>query len=205
MPNTAICRSVKAIIFIAACALSTWTSAHTGVESQIHHRFLAGFVHPLLGIDHMATMLAVGIWSALSARRAGRALLWAPLGFANLLMVGAMLGLQGVVVPAVEPMIALSLLVFGLLVVSRLHLSGLGSALLAGVFALFHGLAHGGELANSSSAFETLAGMLSATVLLHAAGLALGWRLRHASGWLVRAAGGAVAAFGGSLALLQLS
>ena len=205
MPTLATNRSAKAIIFIAACALSTWTSAHTGVESQIHNHFLTGFVHPLLGMDHLAAMVAVGVWSALTARRAGRALLWAPLGFANLLLVGAMLGLQGVEIPAVEPMIAASLLVFGLLVVSRLHLSGVGSALLVGVFALFHGLAHGFELANSSSAFEALAGMLTATVMLHAAGLALGWRLRHASVWLPPVAGGAVAVFGGGLLLLQLS
>jgi urease accessory protein len=194
----------SAIFFIAISTVSTWAAAHIGIENHTHTSFLTGFVHPLLGLDHLAAMVAVGVWSALTARRAGPELLWGPLGFANLLLAGAMLGLLGVELPAVEPMIAASLLVLGLLVVSRLRLPGVGAAMLVGVFAIFHGLAHGTELANSSSAFQTLAGMLGATVLLHTAGLAMGWALRNANVWLARAAGAAVAVFG-SLLLLQLS
>jgi urease accessory protein len=204
MKNLAFKSFMKATIFIAACALSTWATAHTGVENHAHPSFLTGFMHPLFGLDHLAAMVAVGVWSALSARRAGLELLWGPLGFANLLLVGAMLGLQGIELPAVEPMIATSLLVLGLLVVSRLRLPGLGAVLLVGGFAVFHGLAHGLELAESSSAFAVLAGMLTATLLLHSAGLALGWALRSANVWLARAAGAGVAGFG-SVLLLQLA
>ena len=194
----------SAIVFIAAGAVPTWALAHTGVENHIHTSFLAGFAHPFAGLDHLAAMLAVGLWSALSARRAGPELLWGPLAFANVLMLGAMLGLQGIGLPAVEPMIAASLLVTGLLVVSRTHLPALASTLLVGGFALFHGLAHGLELAHSTSAFQTLAGMLTATAMLHATGLAIGWKLRSANVWLPRVAGGAVAALGSAL-LLQLA
>lgn len=197
-------RSLNAIIFIAVCALSTVATAHTGIENHAHTSFLTGFIHPLLGLDHLAAMVAVGLWSALTARRAGPELLWGPLGFANMLLLGAMLGLEGVALPAVEPMIAASLLLLGLLVVSRWRLPGLGTAALVGVFAVFHGLAHGQELANSASAFQTLAGMLSATVLLHASGLGLGWALRRSPLWLPRAVGAAVALLGGAL-LLQLA
>jgi urease accessory protein len=204
MKNLAFKSFMKATIFIAACALSTWATAHTGVENHAHPSFLTGFMHPMFGLDHLAAMVAVGVWSALSARRAGLELLWGPLGFANLLLVGAMLGLQGIELPAVEPMIATSLLVLGLLVVSRLRLPGLGAVLLVGGFAVFHGLAHGLELAESSSAFAVLAGMLTATLLLHSAGLALGWALRSANVWLARAAGAGVAGFG-SVLLLQLA
>lgn len=193
---------LKTIFFIAACALPAWSSAHTGVDSQVHPSFFTGFTHPLLGLDHMAAMVAVGLWSALSARRAGIELLWGPLGFANLLLVGAMLGMNGLELPVVEPMIAASLLVLGLLVVSRLQLPALKAALLVGVFAIFHGLAHGLELAHSPNAFQTLAGMLTATVLLHLAGLGMGWTLRTANVWLVRLVGTLVAVFG-SVLLLQ--
>ena len=72
----------------------------------------------------------------------------------------------------------------------------LAAALLVGVFALFHGLAHGDELAGGASALPTLSGMLAATLLLHATGLALGWSLRSASVWLPRLAGAAVAVLG---------
>ncbi|MDD2881057.1 MAG: HupE/UreJ family protein [Rhodoferax sp.] len=194
---------LKATFFIAACTLSTWATAHTGFDGQAHPSFFTGFAHPVFGLDHLAAMVAVGVWGALTARRAGAELLWGPLGFANMLLVGAMLGLQGVELPAVEPMIAASLLVLGLLVVSRLRLPGVAAALLVGCFALFHGLAHGLGLAGSASAFQTLAGMLTATVFLHSAGLGMGWALRSANIWVSRAAGVGVAGFG-SVLLLQL-
>ena len=192
-------RTASALFLIAASAISTSASAHTGAESHIHDGFLSGFVHPLFGLDHLAAMVAVGLWSALAARKAGPELAWGPAGFAAMLLAGAALGLQGVALPAVEPMIAASLLVTGLLVVSRLRVPGLAAALGVGVFALFHGVAHGYELAGDRSAWQTLAGMLAATVLLHAAGLAAGWALRHRTVWLSRAAGAAVALMGGAL------
>jgi urease accessory protein len=194
----------NALFLIAAGAIPTWALAHTGIENHFHSSFLAGLVHPFVGLDHLAAMLAVGVWSALSARRAGPELLWGPLAFANMLMLGAILGMQGMALPATEPMIAASLLVTGLLVVTRTRLPGLVSTVLVGAFALFHGLAHGLELANSTSAFQILAGMLTATALLHATGLAIGWKLRTTNIWLPRMAGAAVAALGSAL-LLQLN
>jgi urease accessory protein len=165
---------------------------------------LLGFVHPLTGTDHLAVMLAVGLWSALAARRAGPDMLWGPLAFAGMLLLGAVMGLQGVQIPAGEPMIAASVLVTGLLVITRWRISGSAAALLVGVFAIFHGLAHGAELAGSPQATASLAGMLAATAMLHAAGLSLGWALRSANVWLPRLAGAGVAAFGATL-LAQLS
>jgi len=174
-------------------------SAHTGADAGLHHGFLAGFMHPLTGPDHLAAMVAVGLWSALTARRAWPDLLWAPLGFASMLLVGALAGLAGVQLPAVEPMIAASLLVLGLLVATRKRLPAFATATLVGAFALFHGVAHGQELHGESGAALTLAGMLAATVLLHAAGIAAGWALRHGHRWLPRVAGAAVALFGVAL------
>jgi len=174
-------------------------SAHTGADAGLHHGFLAGFMHPLTGPDHLAAMVAVGLWSALTARRAWPDLLWAPLGFASMLLVGALAGLAGVQLPAVEPMIAASLLVLGLLVATRKRLPAVAKAALVGAFALFHGVAHGQELHGESGAALTLAGMLAATVLLHAAGIAAGWALRHGHRWLPRVAGAAVALFGVAL------
>ena len=174
-------------------------SAHTGVDGGVHHGFVTGFLHPLTGADHLAAMVAVGLWSALAARRAWPDLLWAPLAFAGMLLVGALMGLAGVQLPAVEPMIAASLLVLGLLVATRIHLPAAVAAAVAGAFAVFHGVAHGHELAGEQGAALTLAGMVGATVLLHLAGIACGWALRRANAWLPRAAGAAVVALGASL------
>jgi urease accessory protein len=198
--------SLKAITALIVTAAATGSAlAHTGVDAHQHVGFMSGFLHPFTGLDHMAVMLAIGLWSALIAQKFGREMLWGPLGFANVLLVGAALGLEGVNVQAVEPMIAASLVAAGLLVVTKLPLRGLGAAMLAGAFALFHGLAHGYELADNVNAFQTLAGMVSATLLLHTIGLALGWSLRGANVWVPRLLGGALAALGSALLFLQLT
>ncbi|MBB1600944.1 MULTISPECIES: HupE/UreJ family protein [unclassified Variovorax] len=193
---------------LAAAALGLLpllASAHVGVDGAAHHDigFVQGFVHPFTGLDHLAAMVAVGLWSALIART-GRDLLWAPLGFAGMLLAGALLGLAGVQVPAVEPMIAASLLVIGLLVATRLRLPGPVAAAVVGVFAVFHGVAHGYELAGDHGAGFAIAGMVLATALLHTAGIAIGWTLRQRGAWLPRVAGAAVALFGAAL-LAQLA
>jgi len=183
---------------LAVLLLPLAASAHTGVDGGMHHGFVTGFMHPLTGVDHLAAMVAVGLWSALAARR-GADLPWAPLAFAGMLLVGALMGLAGVQLPAVEPMIAASLLVLGLLVATRIHLPAAVAAAVVGVFAVFHGVAHGHELAGEQDAALTLAGMVAATVLLHLAGIATGWALRHANAWLPRVAGAAVVALGATL------
>lgn len=192
-------RLLRQAPLLLIAALPFAAAAHTGADAGMHHGFMSGFLHPLTGVDHLAAMVAVGLWSALTSRRAWPDLLWAPLGFASMLLVGALLGLAGVQLPVVEPMIAASLLVLGLLVVTQRRLPALAAAALVGLFAVFHGVAHGQELAGDSGAALTLAGMLAATVLLHAAGIAIGWSLRHANRWLPRVAGAAVAIFGAAL------
>jgi len=184
---------------LIAMLLPLAASAHTGADGGVHHGFTTGFLHPLTGADHLAAMVAVGLWSALAARRAWPDLLWAPLAFAGMLLVGALMGLAGVQLPAVEPMIAASLLVLGLLVATRIHLPAAAAAAVVGVFAVFHGVAHGYELASEDGAALTLAGMVGATALLHLAGIALGWSLRHANAWLPRVAGAAVLGLGATL------
>jgi urease accessory protein len=132
--------------------------------------FMEGFLHPFLGIDHLAVMLAVGIWSAMTARRA-----WVtPLAFVSLLLVGALLaGFVNFAIPAMEPVIAASLLVIGLLLAARVRLpvaTGLG---IIGFFALFHGVAHGVELASAHPA-AALSGMALGTAMIHFAGIMVG-------------------------------
>ena len=190
---------------LLAMALPLAAAAHTGADGGTHHHgFATGFMHPLTGADHLAAMVAVGLWSALAARRAWPDLLWAPLAFAGMLLAGALAGLAGLPLPAVEPMIAASLLVLGLLVATRMHLAAGAAAALVGVFAVFHGVAHGHELAGDHGAALAIAGMVLATALLHAGGIAIGWALRQRSVWLPRAAGAAVALFGAAL-LAQLA
>lgn len=197
-------RPSNTLLFIAACAISTSASAHLGTKFLEHASFVTGFAHPFSGLDHLLAMLGVGLWTALTARQAGAMLLWAPASFATLLVAGAVAGLNGLVLPGVEPVIALSLLALGLLVATRTHAPAIVAAMVVGAFAIFHGLAHGQELASSPAAGLALAGMLLATTLLHASGLATGWALRTRPRWITNALGAGVAAVGGGL-LLQLA
>ena len=198
-------KSVLVMLATFASALPLLASAHVGADGAAHHDigFVQGFLHPFTGMDHLAAMVAVGLWSALIARNA-RDTLWAPLGFAAMLLAGALVGLAGVRVPGVEPMIAASLLVIGLLVVTRLRLPGPLAAAVVGAFAVFHGVAHGYELAGDHGAAAAIAGMVAATAMLHAAGIAIGWALRQRGAWLPRVTGAAVALFGAAL-LTQLA
>jgi urease accessory protein len=72
---------------------------------------LSGFLHPLLGLDHLLAMLAVGI---LSAQIGGRALWTVPATFVGTMAISAFLGIAGVALPFVEYGITLSVLILGL-------------------------------------------------------------------------------------------
>ena len=171
--------------------------AHTGaLGDHVHPGFMAGLLHPFTGIDHLAAMLAVGVWSALAVRP-----VWvAPLAFVALLGAGALGGLAGVAVPGVEPMIAASLLVTVLLIATRAQWPVWAAALVAGLFAFFHGAAHGMELSGVGVA-QALAGMLIGSAALHLTGIGLGRWVFDQRRWLSAMAGGAVALLGSALLL----
>ena len=201
---SSLARRALPLFAMPLLALPLAASAHVGSDAGSHHGFIAGLLHPLTGVDHLAVMLAVGLWAALSARRAWPDLLAAPLGFAGMLLFGAVLGLNGFSLPYVEPMIAVSLLALGLLVATRWAVNGLAAAALVGFFALFHGVAHGQEFGASAQAWATLAGMVTATLLLHLGGVLLGWKLRQAPRWMPRLAGSALLLLGAGLLSQQV-
>lgn len=162
--------------------------AHTGTDAGAHHGWLAGLLHPWTGLDHLAVMLAVGLWSAVGAGRR-----WlAPLTFTAMLGLGAVAAQQGWQLAAVEPMIVASMVVIGLLIALSLRLPQPWVAALVGGFAVFHGVAHGQELQGT----QALAGMLVSTATLHGLGIGLGLWLQRRHAWLPRAGGAAVAAAG---------
>jgi urease accessory protein len=172
--------------------------AHIGADAGLHHgsAFFRGLVHPFTGLDHMAAMICVGIWSMQSFGHA-RGKVWVvPIAFAVLLLAGGEIGSAGAsFLPIVEPMIAASLLVLGLLVAVHARLPLPAAAAMVGVFALFHGAAHGSELP-AAQAQAALSGMVAGTMLLHISGMLLGRHVLARNIWLPRIAGTAVAAAG---------
>ncbi|MGD8673392.1 MAG: HupE/UreJ family protein [Thiogranum sp.] len=161
--------------------------------------FAAGFVHPLSGIDHLLAMVAVGLWAA---QLGGRALWVVPATFVAVMLAGAALGMYGAPVPFVEAGILTSVLVLGVLVATAMRLPVAAGALLVGVFALFHGHAHGSEMPLSVAGMAYSAGFAAATALLHASGMATGIAVQKLNMQkLARLAGGAIAVGGLYLAV----
>lgn len=151
---------------------------------------LAGLAHPVSGLDHVLAMVAVGLWGAVL----GAPAIWVlPVAFPLVMAVGGLLGLLGIPLPGVELGIAISAVVLGGMVLAEARPPlGLAAAVVA-FFAIFHGHAHGTEIATGTSALFYSLGFVMATGLLHAAGIAIGVLHRWPAGrLLVRAAGGGV-------------
>ena len=155
---------------------------------------LTGLLHPISGWDHVLAMVAVGLWGA----QLGAPAIWMlPVAFPLVMAMGAMLGFLGVSVPGIEYGIAASGILLGAAVMLELRPPLVAAAVVVGVFAIFHGHAHGTELPPGQSPLLYSMGFVMATGCLHALGIGIG--AVHRWGWgekLVRAAG-AVVAVGG--------
>jgi urease accessory protein len=144
-------------------------------------------------------MVAVGLWAA---QRGGRALWLVPATFVSIMIVGGMLGMGRIHVPYVEQGIAASVLVLGIFIAAAVRLPLAASMVIVGLFALFHGYAHGAEMPESASGFAYGIGFIVATASLHLSGIALGIATqRFASAQVVRYLGGGIAACGVYLCL----
>ncbi len=166
--------------------------AHTfGAEGA---SFYQGFIHPLLGLDHLLAMLAVGIWAVQTGARA-RWLI--PAAFLALLALGGGIGMLGWPLPQVELGIAGSVVVFGLLITGAAKMPLWLSMGIAGLFALFHGHAHGAEMPQAAMPWLYALGFLLTTAMLHGLGMLTG--LAHHYPWparLLRLGGVGLAAAG---------
>ena len=169
--------------------------AHSGAAAA--SGFMAGFTHPVVGLDHVLAMVTVGLFAS---QLGGRGLWLVPAAFVAVMVLGGALGIAGVAVPFVELGIALSVVVLGAAVALRIKAPLALAMGLVGLFAIFHGHAHGGEMPVASSGLSYGLGFLLATAALHAAGVGAGMVARGLASrtgtMAVRAAGAAIAATG---------
>ncbi len=156
--------------------------------------FMSGFLHPILGWDHVVAMVGVGLWGALL----GAPALWLlPIVFPLVMAVGGAMGVAGLALPFVEIGIAVSAVTLGVMVAAAVRPPLWIAALVVGCFAVFHGHAHGIELPQAASPLTYSAGFVLATGLLHLGGIAFGGLARWPAGLVaVRVAGGAIALAG---------
>ena len=139
-------------------------------------------------------MVAVGLWGAIL----GSPSLWVlPVVFPLVMALGAVAGILGIPIPAIETGIALSAVVLGLMIILAAKPPLWMSAMIVGAFAIFHGYAHGTELPATVNAFAYAVGFVISTGLLHLVGIAFGLLVKWPAGRVaVRGAGGVISLAG---------
>jgi urease accessory protein len=183
---------MRAIAVILALLWAGSAAAHT--DAGAGSGFISGFLHPLLGLDHVAAMVAVGLWGAIL----GAPAIWVlPVAFPLVMALGGALGVAGLDLPWIETGIAASALVIGLAVALAVHPPIVAAAAIVAVFAVFHGHAHGTEMPDAASPVAYAIGFVTGTGLLHLAGIAIGQLAVTARGRLTVRGLGAVIALGG--------
>lgn len=175
-----------------------WIAPASAHEIHSGGGFMSGFNHPVLGFDHLLAMLSVGM---LSTQLGGRAIWTVPLAFVTFMLVGGILGLYAIAVPFVEIGIALSVLLLGLAIAFDRQIPLLFAMAFVGVFAIFHGHAHGAEMPALASPVLYALGFLFGTAVIHLGGVMIGLGMQRMTGQrnLMRVTGAAIAAMGGYL------
>lgn len=158
---------MRLLLALAILALTPALAfAHTGIGD--HADMVHGFMHPVGGIDHVLAMVAVGVFAYVLG---GRALWLVPPSFVGMMILGFALGVAQVGVPFVELGIALSSVVIGAAAAMGRPMPVALATGLVGIFAIFHGHAHGAEMPQGAAGLNYALGFVGATALLHLAGI----------------------------------
>lgn len=163
----------KATLASLFLIIASVTPALAHLKSDVHGSFAAGLSHPLLGMDHILVMIAVGLWAW---QFGGRSIWVVPSTFVGTMVLGFILALVGVPLPFVEPTILASVVTLGLLVALAVTVPVSFGATVIGFFALFHGYAHGGEIGAATQITYAI-GFAISTALLHVVGIGIGYTL----------------------------
>jgi urease accessory protein len=192
-------KQISIVLAVLAATLLVPSLAHAHVGVGETGGFFHGMEHPLSGLDHICAMVAVGLWAA---QMGGRAIWSVPLTFVMVMALAGTLGILGIHVPLVETGIVASVLALGVFIAASINLPLAASIIVVGLFAIFHGHAHGAEMPETASGLAFGVGFILATAFLHACGIGLGVAIqRLTTPAIVRFAGVAILLCGGYLML----
>lgn len=121
--------------------------------------FLSGLAHPVIGVDHFAFVVAVGLLAGLQSQGG----IFIPVVFIGSTLAGTGIHLLNVDLPATESFIALSVLAFGVMLARKNRPNYFWIVGLAGLAGIFHGYAYG----------ESIVGAQMAPLVAYLAGFAL--------------------------------
>jgi len=185
--------TLRSVLISAVCLLASSVGAHAHVIPGDVRGFGSGFMHPLLGLDHILAMTAVGMWAA---QLGGRARWLVPASFASVMAVGGALAMGGLHVPFTEEGILLSILVLGILIAVAVRFPLAVSMAIVGLLAFIHGHSHGTEMPANAVGYAYGGGFVLATAGLHACGIGLAYLAQPIKLPVVRWAGAAIAVVG---------
>ncbi len=194
MPITALRIGHQRAAASAAVLIVTSFSALAHTGEGVAGGLSSGFMHPILGLDHLVAMVAVGLWGTFL----GMPAIWIlPVVFPLVMAAGGALGVIGMPLPGVETWIAASAVVLGLCVAFAFRPPVWIAAFIVGAFAIFHGHAHGTELPHAANPLAYAIGFVIGTGLLHLCGIGLGLLSRSSAGrYAIQSAGAMIAAVG---------
>jgi len=192
-------KMTKFLLTVGLMMTATLAMAHPGHGEQVSNGFLSGLLHPMMGLDHLLAMGAIGFWSIRQNTTMKRG---TPLFAVGGMIAGAGLAWAGISLAGVgvETGIAMSVLLVGVLIATLAKLpTAIGGTLVA-LFMVAHGYAHGTEMTQGSSLLLYMAGFVVATLAITFVGRGLGTMMLKADNRITRALGGVVAIIGGVLA-----
>ncbi len=130
---------------------------------------LSGLAHPVIGIDHLAFLTAVGLAVGLA-----RLNILMPAIFVGASAAGVALHVRGVTIPAVELVVAVSVILVGAIIARGMALTPVVWACVFAAAGLFHGYAYGESIfgAEASPLWAYLLGLVVIQTVL-ACGIAL--------------------------------
>ena len=189
-------------LWVLSGALLITTTAHAHPGSAWHEGFSSGVLHPLVSWDHAIVMVAVGLWGSTLGIRSMVAL---PLVFMTLMTAGIVAASSGFSLPAENAGTAASALVLGTAVALGVRAPLTVSMPLGGLFAFFHGHAHGENLLTAAHPAAWALGLLAATLALHALGVVVGRAASSPAARVVVRSAGLLITAGGLAALIGIN
>jgi len=156
---------------LSLAATPAWAHHPMGgaTPSTLMEGLLSGFGHPIIGVDHLAFILAVGIAAAFTPQR-----LLSPLAFILATVAGCLLIVTGIALPFVEIAVTASVVLLGALILSGRRIPAAAYLSLFAVAGLFHGWAYGEAIVGAETTPLT-AYLIGFAAIQYAIALAAGW------------------------------
>ena len=193
-------RRLGVLAIVMMIAEPAW--AHHVMDGKLPQTFLqgllSGFGHPVIGVDHLAAIVGVGILAALAGRSAA-----VVLAFSVAVIAGVGLHLSRIDLPASELFVGLTTLLIGALVILRQSMSAGRALLLFAIAGLVHGYALGESIVGAEAS-PLVAYLLGLLVMQTAIGVVVYAAVRSLSRWPARTTGltiaGVLVALAGGIA-----